>query len=161
MEALCARGTPAYRERITDVAGGAAAEHRRALNTMARRGPAASRPPQVTRPARVNQAHEQAQQRGPARAVRSDHRRGAPAAKARRRGMVTPAGGEADVLEYDRQIGNGRAHAHPANRSPARRRLQAAALTATTRAMGTRPSPMASGKSPFDVSSAIAVVMTR
>jgi hypothetical protein len=27
--------------------------------------------------------------------------------------------------------------------------------------MGTRPSPMASGKSPFDVSSAIAVVMTR
>src|SRR5262245_4724241 len=153
------------RERITDVAGRAAAEHRRALEhdgAMGRLGGLAASPGHAAVHGR-NQAHEQAQQRGLACAVRSDQYGG----RAGREGEGDAvedghaAGGEADLLKHDRQIGNGRAHAHPANRSPARRKPQAAALTATTRVISTTPSPMASGRLPFDVSSVIAVVMTR
>src|SRR5262245_14373123 len=153
------------RKRITDVAGGAAAEHRRALEydgAMRRLGGLAASPGHASAHGR-NQAHDQAEQRGLACAVRSDQHGG----RAGREGEGDAvqdghaAGGEADLLEHDRQIGNGRAHAHPANRSPARRKPQAAALTATTRVISTRPSPMASGRLPFDVSSVIAVVMTR
>src|SRR5262244_525983 len=161
---LCARHA-GCRKRITDVAGGAAAEHRRALEhdgAMRWLGSLAASPGHASAHGR-SQAHEQAQQRGLACAVRSDQH-GRRAGRESEGDAVEDghaAGREADLLEHDRQISNGRAHAHPANRSPARRRPQAVALTVTTRAISTRPSPMANGRSPFDVSNAIAVVMTR
>src|SRR5215472_14456477 len=162
--ALCTRHAGG-RKRITDVAGGAAAEHRRALEhdgAMRWLGGLAASPGHASAHGR-SQAHEQAQQRGLACAVRSDQH-GRRAGRESEGDAVEDghaARREADLLEHDRQISNGRAHAHPANRSPARRKPQAAALTVTTRAISTRPNPMASGRSPFDVSNAIAVVMTR
>src|SRR6516164_1593876 len=106
------------RERITDVAGGAAAEHRRALEhdgAMRRLGSRTASPGHASTHG-CNRAHEQAQQRGLARAVRSDQH-GGPAGSEGEGDAVEDGhatGGEADLVEHNRQIGNGRAHAHPA-----------------------------------------------
>src|SRR5262249_45294251 len=152
-------------ERIADIARGAAAQHRRPLeHDGAMRGrrllPAA---PGHTPARGRDQPHDEPQQRGLARAIRTDQHGGRSGNKHKRDAVEDghAAGGEAHVFEHDRQIGDGRAHGHPANRSPARRKPQAAALTTTTTALSTRPSPMASGRSPFETSSAIAVVMVR
>src|SRR6516165_7531706 len=152
-------------ERIADVAGGAAAQHSRPLEHHgAMRGrrllPAA---PGHTPACGQDQPHDEPQQRGLAGAVRADQHGGRSGHKRKRDALEDrhAAGGEAHVFEHYRQIGDGRAHGHPANRSPARRKPQAVALTTTTMAISTRPSPMASGRSPFEVSSAIAVVMVR
>src|SRR6476620_1629622 len=153
------------RQRITDVAGGAATKHRRALEHHGAMGrchvlPAA--PGHASVRGR-HQAHDEPQEGGLAGAVRSDQDRGRSSRKHKRDPVDDrhAAGDEAHVLEHDRQIGDGRAHGHPANRSPARRRPQAAAFTRMTMATSTTPSPIASGRSPFEVSSAIAVVMVR
>src|SRR6185312_3558046 len=69
--------------------------------------------------------------------------------------------GKAGAIERERQAGGGCAHHAPANRSPARRAIQAAVFTRTTIASRTMPKPSASERSPFEVSSAIAVVMVR
>src|SRR6516165_2211384 len=153
------------RERVADVAGGAAAKHHRALkHDGASRGrhllaSAPAHPPARRR----DQAYSQTQQRSLAGAVRADDDRGRSSRKLERDALQERhvAGDGADILEHDRQIGDGGAHGHPAYRSPARRRPQADALTATTIAINTVLSPIASGRSPFDVSSAIAVVMVR
>src|SRR5262245_42287287 len=153
------------RERVADVAGGAAAKHHRALkHDGASRGrhllaSAPAHPPARGR----DQAHGQTQQRSLAGAVWADDDRGRSSRKLERDALQERhvAGDGADILEHDRQIGDGGAHGHPAYRSPARRRPQADALTATTIAINTVLSPIASGRSPFDVSSAIAVVMVR
>src|SRR5262249_52828432 len=152
-------------ERIAHVAGGAAAQHSRPLeHDGAMRGrrllPAA---PGHTPARGQDQPHDEPQQRGLAGAVRADQHRGRSGPKRKRDALEDrhAAGGETHVFEHDRQIGDGRAHGHPANRSPARRKPQAPALTTTTRAVSTRASAMASGRSPFEVSSAIAVVIVR
>src|SRR5215468_4904457 len=152
-------------ERIADIARGTAAQHRRPLeHDCAMRGRRLLAAAPAHAPARGrDQPHDKPQQRGLACAVRADQHRGRSSHKRKRDALDDrhTAGGEARVFEHDREIGDGRAHGHPANRSPARRKPQAAALTTTTRAISTRPSPMASGRSPFEVSSAIAVVMVR
>src|SRR5262249_52048306 len=112
---------------------------------------------------RREEAHGQAQQRGLAGAVRPDQH-GRRTGRERQRHAIQNshrAGGEVHVGKYDRQVGERRAHDHPASRSSARRNPQASALTMITMVISTSPSPMASGRSPFDVSSAIAVVMVR
>src|ERR1700752_5420076 len=48
---------------------------------------------------------------------------------------------------------------YPARNSPTRRALQASAFTPITTVTSTIPNPIASGRAPFEVSSAIAVVM--
>src|SRR5262249_2695698 len=152
-------------ERIADIAGGAAAQHRRPLeHDGAMRGrrllPAVPGHP----PARGrDQPHDQPPHGRLARAVRPGQYGGRADQSAKRDALEDghAAGGEAHVCENDRKIGDRRPHGPPENRPPARRKPQAPALTTTTRAISTRPSPMASGRSPFEVSSVIAVVMVR
>src|SRR5262249_27588547 len=97
------------------------------------------------------------------RAVRADQHRGRPSHQHKRDAVEDghSAGGEAHVLKHNRQIGDRRAHGYPANRSPARRKPQAAELTTTPMPSSPQPTPMAHGRSPFEVWSAIAVVMVR
>src|SRR5262249_6824799 len=165
-----ARGALAARhagggERVADVAGGAAAEHHRALehDRAPRRRHVRPAAPAQAAARRRDQPHHEAEEGGLAGAVRPDqHRRRS--GRQRERDAVEDghaARADAGVRDHDRQVGGRRAHGHAAKRSPARRSPQAAALTAMTIAISTRPSPMASGRSPFEVSSAIAVVMTR
>src|SRR5206468_2689976 len=122
---------------------------------------------------RLQEAHGKPQQRGLAAAVRADQN-GGRAVRERERNVIEDrqvADDDRDLVEHDRKIGERRAHGHPANcypakrypakRSPARRMPHASAFTMTTIAIRMRPSPIASGRSPFEVSSAIAVVMVR
>src|SRR5260221_2933349 len=153
-------------DRIADIAGSAAPEHGRTLehdgaplrhaDALAAAGDAAAR--------RGEKPHRGGQQGGLARRVRSDENRRR--ALRQRQGDAIEhrhrTGDEADLLEFDRQIGQRSVHAdHPASFSPARRAIQAKALTATTIIISTLPSPMARARLPFEVSSAIAVVMVR
>src|SRR5262249_39527866 len=152
-------------ERIADIARGTAAQHRRPLeHDGAMRGRRLLAAAPAHTPARGwDQPHDEPQQRGLARAVRADQHRGRSSHKRKRDALDDrhTAGGEARVCAQEGEAGRGAAMRPPETRPPARRKPQAAALTTTTRAISTRPSPMASGRSPFEVSSAIAVVMVR
>src|SRR6185312_1532235 len=152
-------------ERIAYVAGRAAPEHDRALEhdgAVRRRHRFAAAPGYAAARDR-DKSHRDTQQRGLAGAVRSDQ-------DCRRSGSEDEGnpvedrrctGEDSGFYEHDRQVGNRRAHGHPAYRSPARRAPHASALMRITMAIKTAPSPIASGRSPFDVSSAIAVVIVR
>src|SRR5258708_30601617 len=69
-----------------------------------------------------------------------------------------PAGREHDLLQLQRQDRRG---AHPKRLCAASFTSCAAAFNASTIAIRMKPSPRASGRSPFEVSRAIAVVITR
>src|SRR6185369_8779615 len=109
------------------------------------------------------QAHGQPQQRGLAAAIGPDQNGGCSWRECQRNVIENRelADDHRGIFEHDRQIAERRPHGHPASRSPARRTPHASAFTTTTIAISTAPSPSASGRSPFDVSSAIAVVMVR
>src|SRR5712671_3856010 len=152
-------------KRVADVAGDRAAQHHRALEHHGAARPVGLRAPAPGDAAgrRRQQPHGEPDQRALAGAVRADqHGRGAGVDLQRDapdQGHV--ARQRRHTIEYERQIADGRSHAQPARISPARRTPQAAALTSTIREMRIRPSPNASGRSPFEVSSAIAVVIVR
>src|SRR6516164_2102240 len=133
-----------------NVGGGAPAQHDRALEDD---GTARLAVPGNAPARRLEQAHGSAQQAGLAGAIGADqHRRGARAnAEAQRIEQGAAASGNRYLLETD----------HPACRSAVRRTIQASALTAITMVISTMPSPIASGRLPLEVSSAIAVVMVR
>ena len=127
-------------------------------------GATSSRPPQVTRP-RVGGTRPMMSRRsvvlpapfGPIRTV------GDPAASASeiRSRIVTPP---ATKLTSSSTIGRSVTGARMVIPQIVRRRAagpRPAAFTTTTMAISTTPSPIASGRSPFEVSSAIAVVMVR
>src|SRR5215207_1058932 len=110
------------------------------------------------------QTHGDPQQGALARPVRAHHGRGRSRIDLERNPVQNrqPAIENRYVFEDDGQFGLGSAHRlYPANRSPRRRTPQASALTPSTMAISTKPKPMASGRSPFEVSSAMAVVMVR
>ena len=105
-------------QRVTDIAGGAAPEHDRALEhdgAPRRRRRLASAPGDAS--ARGgDKSHGRAQQRGLAGAVGSDQN-GRCTRPERERNIVEDrhlAGDDSDFYEHDRQVGGGCAHAHPA-----------------------------------------------
>src|SRR5262249_16493894 len=113
--------------------------------------------------AHLAKPHGDPDQRGLARAVRPDQHGGRPGRKHERDSVEKRdlAGTHAHVFHHHAQIPDPPPHPYPARTSPTRRTLQASALTRMMITISTKPSPMASARSPFDVSSAIAVVMVR
>jgi hypothetical protein len=103
---------------ITDIAGGAAAKHRRALEqnrTALRRGVRAAAPGDAA--ARGgDQSHRRAQQSGFSRTVGADQDRGRSRRQCERDAVEDGhrASDDADIGELNGQVGGRCAHAHPA-----------------------------------------------
>src|SRR5579863_255780 len=152
-------------QRIGEIGGATPAQHRGALKDdgTSRRGRRLTTSPGDGAGSGRNESHPSSQQRRLTGPVRADQHRGR-ARRDREREVVQEdrrAPADVDAGKEDRQVGTRCAHRHPAKRSPARRTHQASALTEMTMRSSTIPKPIASARFPFEVSSAIAVVIVR